>query len=191
MLSNNGNEIQSNQKIYHMFYFFLHREEANLLHAAMVGVANAIPLIANIAANLVAFYSFIAFGSYVFNWACTLAGAEEGTCSIEVNCFWGNQVLFVLTGLIMAESNKGENVPIGVTLLLCCMSSSICVQYFMLMGIWIQVQVRSPAFGQQIVRHPALVEKSSQKSDKNGLKLRGCVPNSIQCDWRIKLIKIF
>ncbi|MPC39093.1 Solute carrier family 28 member 3 [Portunus trituberculatus] len=60
-------------------------EEANLLHAAMVGVTNAIPLVANIAANLVAFYAFIAFGSHVFDWTCTLAGAEEGTCSIEAS----------------------------------------------------------------------------------------------------------
>ncbi|XP_063860890.1 solute carrier family 28 member 3-like isoform X2 [Scylla paramamosain] len=63
-------------------------EEANLLHAAMVGVTNAIPLVANIAANLVAFYSFIAFASYVFDWTCTLAGAEEGTCSIESLFGW-------------------------------------------------------------------------------------------------------
>lgn len=66
---------------------FVHRDEANLFHAAMVGVINAIPLVANIAANLIAFYAFIEFGSYVFNWACTLAGAEDGTCSLEASGF--------------------------------------------------------------------------------------------------------
>lgn len=58
-------------------------EETNWLHAAMVGVSNAIPLVANIAANLVAFYAFIAFCSSIFNWTCTLAGAEDGVCSLE------------------------------------------------------------------------------------------------------------
>ncbi|XP_047473068.1 solute carrier family 28 member 3-like isoform X3 [Penaeus chinensis] len=58
-------------------------EETNWLHAAMVGVTNAIPLVANIAANLIAFYAFIALCSHVFDWTCVLAGAEEGQCSLE------------------------------------------------------------------------------------------------------------
>ncbi|KAG7167255.1 Solute carrier family 28 member 3-like 1 [Homarus americanus] len=58
-------------------------QEANCLHAAMVGVTNAIPLVANIAANLIAFYAFISFCSYVFDWSCTLAGAEEGVCTLD------------------------------------------------------------------------------------------------------------
>lgn len=60
------------------------REEANWLHAATVGVTNAIPLVANIAANLVAFISFIAFVNYFFNWSCTLVGAEEDVCTLQV-----------------------------------------------------------------------------------------------------------
>lgn len=51
----------------------------------MVGVTNAIPLVANIAANLIAFYAFIAFCSSIFDWGCTLAGAEAGVCSLEVS----------------------------------------------------------------------------------------------------------
>lgn len=52
----------------------------------MVGVTSAIPLVANIAANLIAFYAFITLISSVFNWSCTLAGAEDGICTLEVSC---------------------------------------------------------------------------------------------------------
>jgi len=58
-------------------------EEANWLHAAMVGVSNAIPLVANIAASLIAFLAFIAFFNAIFNWSCLLVGAEDGACSLE------------------------------------------------------------------------------------------------------------
>ncbi|KAK4308218.1 hypothetical protein Pmani_020065 [Petrolisthes manimaculis] len=58
-------------------------DEANWLHAAMVGVTNAIPLVANIAANLISFYAFIALCSHFFDWTCTLVGADEGTCTLE------------------------------------------------------------------------------------------------------------
>ena len=63
----------------------VHRGEANLLHAAMVGVTNAIPLVANIAANLIAFYAFISFCSSILNWGCTLAGVERDVCTLEVS----------------------------------------------------------------------------------------------------------
>lgn len=56
-----------------------------MLHAAMVGVASAIPMVAIIAASLIAFYAFIQFLSSIFNWTCTLAGAEEGICTLEVS----------------------------------------------------------------------------------------------------------
>ncbi|XP_045133798.1 solute carrier family 28 member 3-like isoform X2 [Portunus trituberculatus] len=62
--------------------------EANLLHAAMVGVTNAIPLVANIAANLIAFYAFISFCSSILNWGCTLAGAERDVCTLESLFGW-------------------------------------------------------------------------------------------------------
>lgn len=59
--------------------------EANVLHAALIGVTNAIPLVANIAANLIAFCALIALCSHVFDWTCMLAGAEEGFCTLEVS----------------------------------------------------------------------------------------------------------
>lgn len=58
-------------------------DEANWLHAAMVGVSNALPMIANIAANLICFYAFVDLCSHVTNWMCMLAGADEGVCTIE------------------------------------------------------------------------------------------------------------
>ncbi|XP_068207832.1 uncharacterized transporter YutK-like [Palaemon carinicauda] len=58
-------------------------DEANWLHAAMVGVSNALPMIANIAANLICFYAFVDMCSHVTNWMCMLAGAEDGVCTIE------------------------------------------------------------------------------------------------------------
>nr|XP_053631826.1 solute carrier family 28 member 3-like [Cherax quadricarinatus] len=60
-------------------------DEANVLHAAMVGVTNAIPIVANIAANLIAFIAAIELFNEVLNWACMLAGADDGTCSLEVS----------------------------------------------------------------------------------------------------------
>ncbi|KAF2362673.1 Concentrative nucleoside transporter metazoan/bacterial [Trinorchestia longiramus] len=58
-------------------------EEANALHAAIEGVVAAIPLVANIAANLITFIAFIAFFNGVFDWSCQLVGAEEGVCTLE------------------------------------------------------------------------------------------------------------
>ncbi|CAL4128152.1 unnamed protein product [Meganyctiphanes norvegica] len=58
-------------------------KESNWLHAAMIGVTNAIPLVANIGANLLAFIAFIAFVNSFFNWTCMLVGADDGTCSLE------------------------------------------------------------------------------------------------------------
>lgn len=81
-------------------------DEANLLHAAMVGVTNAIPLVANIAANLIAFYAFIEFGSYVFNWTCILAGAEDGTCSLESLFGWIFMPLAWVLGVEWYECDK-------------------------------------------------------------------------------------
>ncbi|CAL4101689.1 unnamed protein product, partial [Meganyctiphanes norvegica] len=58
-------------------------EESGWLHAGMNGVTNALPLVANVGASLVAFLSFIAFFNHFFNWSCMLLGAEEGQCSLE------------------------------------------------------------------------------------------------------------
>ncbi|XP_047473066.1 solute carrier family 28 member 3-like isoform X1 [Penaeus chinensis] len=88
-------------------------EETNWLHAAMVGVTNAIPLVANIAANLIAFYAFIALCSHVFDWTCVLAGAEEGQCSLESLFGWIFMPLAWLMGVQWAECDKvGELVAL-------------------------------------------------------------------------------
>ena len=71
-------------RIYFSFFFSTIREETNWLHAAMTGVANALPMVANIAGNLICFYAFVAMGSHITNWLCMLAGAEDGVCTIEV-----------------------------------------------------------------------------------------------------------
>lgn len=71
------------------FFFFIVlfssiRDEVNILHAAMMGVTNAIPLVVNIGANLIAFIAAIDLVSHFLDWSCTLVGAEEGTCTLEV-----------------------------------------------------------------------------------------------------------
>ena len=74
------------------------REEANWLHAATVGVTNAIPLVANIAANLIAFLAFIGLINHVLDWSCMMVGFDECTCSLEVSFlklqnFWNNTMM--------------------------------------------------------------------------------------------------
>lgn len=88
-------------------------EETNWLHAAMVGVTNAIPLVANIAANLIAFYAFISLCSSMFNWTCTLAGAEDGLCSLENLFGWIFMPLAWVMGVDWSECDKvGELIGI-------------------------------------------------------------------------------
>lgn len=58
-------------------------KEANALHAAIEGVVTAIPLVANIAANLITFIAFVAFFNGVFDWGCQLVNVEEGFCTLE------------------------------------------------------------------------------------------------------------
>lgn len=50
----------------------------------MVGVTNAIPLVANIAANLIAFIAAIELVSHFLDWGCSLVGAAPETCTLEV-----------------------------------------------------------------------------------------------------------
>jgi len=57
--------------------------EANVLHAAIEGVTTAIPLVANIAANLITFIAFVAFFNAIFNWGCMLINIEDGFCTFE------------------------------------------------------------------------------------------------------------
>ncbi|XP_068208642.1 uncharacterized transporter YutK-like [Palaemon carinicauda] len=81
-------------------------EEANWLHAAMVGVTNAIPLVANIAANLIAFYAFISLCSSFMDWTCTLAGAEAGVCSLQNLFGWIFMPLAWVMGVEWSECDK-------------------------------------------------------------------------------------
>ena len=71
-----------------------------MLHAAVNGVTAAIPLAANVAANLIAFMAFIAFFNGVFDWSCQLVDVEQGTCTLEVcpnpNFFYVIYVKFFL-----------------------------------------------------------------------------------------------
>ncbi|CAG0898788.1 unnamed protein product, partial [Cyprideis torosa] len=53
--------------------------EANALDAAARGASNAITLVANICANLIAFVSFVAFLNAVVEWLCLLVGWEGVT----------------------------------------------------------------------------------------------------------------
>ncbi|CAL4096926.1 unnamed protein product, partial [Meganyctiphanes norvegica] len=57
--------------------------EANWLHAGMAGVTDAIFLVANVGASLIAFLAAISFFNSVFNWFCMLAGTQDGTCTLD------------------------------------------------------------------------------------------------------------
>jgi len=57
--------------------------EANVLHAAIEGVVVAIPLVANIAANLITFIAFVALFDHVFNWWCMLVDLPDQSCTFE------------------------------------------------------------------------------------------------------------
>ncbi|KAK7065211.1 hypothetical protein SK128_010433 [Halocaridina rubra] len=81
-------------------------EEANWLHAAMTGVTNAIPMVANIAANLICFYAFIALCSHFLNWLCMLVGTEEEVCYIENIFGWVFMPLAWALGVPWEECHK-------------------------------------------------------------------------------------
>ncbi|KAL7643740.1 UNVERIFIED_CONTAM: hypothetical protein RMT77_005746 [Armadillidium vulgare] len=57
--------------------------EANVLHAACEGVVTSLPLVANIAANLIAFIAFLAFVDAVLNWMCVLVNVEDNVCTLS------------------------------------------------------------------------------------------------------------
>jgi nucleoside permease NupC len=60
------------------------RTEANALDAAAQGAANAVFLVANIIANLIAFLAFIAFLNGVISWYGNLLGAPYITFEVFV-----------------------------------------------------------------------------------------------------------
>ena len=60
------------------------RTESNALHAGLVGVANAIPLVASIAACLIAFLAFLDLLNSILGWGCRLVDISDGQCTIQV-----------------------------------------------------------------------------------------------------------
>ncbi|XP_071545802.1 uncharacterized transporter YutK-like [Panulirus ornatus] len=85
----------------------VHRgDEANWLHAAMVGVTNALPLVANIAGNLIAFNAFIALVSHFLDWVCTLAGTEPETCTLQNIFGWVFMPLAWVMGVQWSECDE-------------------------------------------------------------------------------------
>lgn len=59
--------------------------ERNVIEAAAKGASTAISLVANIAANLIAFLAFLAFFNGVLSWLGSMVGHPE--FSFEVNDF--------------------------------------------------------------------------------------------------------
>lgn len=59
------------------FHVQQYREDSSLLDAASNGANNAIPIVAGITANIVAFVAFVAFLNGVVNWLCFLVGLED------------------------------------------------------------------------------------------------------------------
>ena len=62
---------------YMKIYFSLSRKEANVIEAAASGASNAIPLVANIAANLIAFLAFLAFIDAVLSYLGSMIDHPE------------------------------------------------------------------------------------------------------------------
>ena len=58
------------------------RKEANVLDAAAQGAANAVMLVLNIIANLIAFLAFVAFLDAVVSWSAGLVGAPYVTFQV-------------------------------------------------------------------------------------------------------------
>ena len=53
------------------------RNERNVIEAAAKGASTAIALVANIAANLIAFLAFLAFFNGVLSWLGSMVGKPE------------------------------------------------------------------------------------------------------------------
>lgn len=62
----------------------IHRTEANALDAAAQGAANAVFLVLNIIANLIAFLAFIAFLNGIISWFGGLLGAPYVTFEVNI-----------------------------------------------------------------------------------------------------------
>ena len=62
---------------FHGNFLPLSRKEANVIEAAASGASNAIPLVANIAANLIAFLAFLAFIDAVLSYLGSMVDHPE------------------------------------------------------------------------------------------------------------------
>jgi nucleoside permease NupC len=65
----------------------LYRKEANALDAAAQGASNAVFMVINICANLIAFLAFIAFLNGVISWMGGLLGAPYITFEVSQRYF--------------------------------------------------------------------------------------------------------
>ena len=70
-----GQEKSETQFMFVLFYFC--RNERNVIEAAAKGASTAIALVANIAANLIAFLAFLAFFNGVLSWLGSMVGKPE------------------------------------------------------------------------------------------------------------------
>lgn len=60
------------------------RNERNIIEAAAKGASTAIALVANIAANLIAFLAFLAFFNGVLSWLGSMVGKPELSFEVSI-----------------------------------------------------------------------------------------------------------
>ena len=77
----------------HGFVFFSCSNERNIIEAAAKGASTAISLVANIAANLIAFLAFLSFFNGVLSWIGSMVGHPE--FSFEVHTLRCTRVLLL------------------------------------------------------------------------------------------------
>jgi pyrimidine nucleoside transport protein len=65
------------------YFFTVNREEANLVDAAASGASNAVMLVSNIAANLIAFIAILEFINVTLTWFGQRVGIEELTFQVS------------------------------------------------------------------------------------------------------------
>lgn len=68
-----------------LWYFFFCSNERNVIEAAAKGASTAIALVANIAANLIAFLAFLAFFNGALSWIGSMVGHPELSFEVLVN----------------------------------------------------------------------------------------------------------
>ena len=71
-------------------------QEKNVLEAAATGVSESLPLVANIAANLIAFLAMLAFVNAVASWFGSMVGHPEWTFQVSTSTVQGSTLSTVL-----------------------------------------------------------------------------------------------